>query len=94
MRRMPPFEIAGLVAAALTTASFVPQVMQVLATRSARDISATWLVMFGAGIALWFVYGVWMNALPIIAANAVTFVLLLVIAWVKFAQAPAPRETV
>ena len=91
---MNAFEIAGLVAALLTTGSFVPQVMHTLRRRSADDISGLWLVMFGTGIALWFLYGVWLNALPIILANAVTFLLLMVIAWVKFAPRPAVKETV
>ena len=90
---MNAFEIAGIIAAILTTASFVPQVVHTIQRRSADDISSVWLVMFGAGIALWFVYGVWMNALPIILANAVTFLLLMVIAWIKFAPRRAAGET-
>jgi len=91
---MNAFEIAGIIAAILTTASFVPQVVHTLQRRSADDISAVWLVMFGTGISLWFVYGIWMNSLPIILANAVTFLLLMVIAWIKFAPRRAARESV
>lgn len=91
---MNAFEIAGLVAALLTTGSFVPQVMHTLRRRSADDISGLWLVMFGTGIALWFLYGVWLNALPIILANAITFLLLMVIAWIKFMPRAAVKETV
>ncbi|MFO1237826.1 MAG: SemiSWEET transporter [Alphaproteobacteria bacterium] len=83
---MSLYEIVGLVAAFLTTASFLPQVAHVWRLGSARDISALWLVMFGAGIALWFVYGLAIAALPVILANAITFLLLLVIAWIKFAS--------
>ena len=89
---MNAFEIAGLLAATLTTGSIVPQVLHTLQRRSADDISSLWLVLFGAGIALWFVYGLWLNSLPIILANAVTFLLLMVIAWIKFAPRPAVRE--
>jgi len=87
---MNAFEIAGILAATLTTASFVPQVVHTLQRRSARDISSAWLILFGTGIALWFVYGIWLNALPIILANGITFLLLIVIAWIKFApRSPA-----
>lgn len=89
---MDAFQIAGLMAAALTTGAFVPQVAHTLRRRSADDISALWLILFGAGIALWFIYGLWLESLPIILANAVTFVLVLVIAWIKFAPRPAAKE--
>ncbi|MBL9012401.1 MAG: SemiSWEET transporter [Alphaproteobacteria bacterium] len=81
---MSAFEIVGLVAALLTTASFLPQVAHSWRSGSARDISAAWLLLFGAGIALWFVYGLAIAALPVILANGITFLLLLVIAWIKF----------
>ncbi|MFT3811521.1 MAG: SemiSWEET transporter [Micropepsaceae bacterium] len=90
---MNAFEIAGLLAAILTTGSFVPQVVHTLQRRSADDISSLWLVLFGTGILLWFFYGVWLNSLPIILANAITFLLLLVIAWIKFAPRRAAQES-
>jgi MtN3 and saliva related transmembrane protein len=90
---MNAFEIAGLAAAVLTTGSFVPQVMHTLQRRSADDISSLWLVLFGTGIALWFVYGLWLQSLPITLANGVTFLLLLVIAWIKFAPRAQAKET-
>lgn len=78
------FEAVGLTAAALTTASFVPQVAHVVIRRSARDISPAWLFLFGSGIALWLIYGLSLGSLPIIVANAVTFLLVLVMGWYKF----------
>ncbi len=90
---MNAFEIAGLLAAVLTTASFVPQVVHTLRRRSADDISSLWLILFGTGIMLWFLYGIWLNAMPVILANAVTFLLLMVIAWIKFAPRRAAEES-
>lgn len=68
-------ETIGFVAAFLTTVSFLPQVIKVWRTRSARDISLSTYAMFTAGAALWFVYGVAIHSLPVILANAVTVVL-------------------
>ncbi len=82
------FETVGLIAAALTTASFVPQVWHTVRTRSARDISTAWLLLFGTGIALWFIYGLSLGSLPIILANGMTFVLVLLIGWYKFTLQP------
>ncbi|MFH0901804.1 MAG: SemiSWEET transporter [Pseudomonadota bacterium] len=75
--------ILGLVAGALTTASFLPQVVRTLRTRSARDISLAMFVLFSAGVALWLVYGILLGAAPIIAANGVTLALALAILAMK-----------
>lgn len=68
-------EVIGYVAAILTTASFVPQVLQVVRTRNTRAISRTMYVAFCLGIAMWLLYGIALASPPIIAANAVTLVL-------------------
>ncbi len=65
----------GLLAALLTTAAFLPQVLHTLATRDTRGISLRMYVIFTAGVALWLVYGLLTGDLPLIAANAVTLVL-------------------
>jgi MtN3 and saliva related transmembrane protein len=65
----------GLVAGLLTTAAFVPQVLQVWKSRSARDLSLPMYLIFTAGVALWLTYGLMTGAVPVIAANAVTLLL-------------------
>ena len=65
----------GLLAALLTTAAFLPQVLHTLATRDTRGISLRMYVIFTAGVALWLIYGLLTRDLPLIAANAVTLVL-------------------
>jgi MtN3 and saliva related transmembrane protein len=67
--------VLGLVAAFLTTVSFVPQVLRTWATRSTKDISLAMFIAYTAGIALWLVYGIFLRDIPIIASNAVTLVL-------------------
>jgi len=65
----------GYAAAALTTVSFVPQVVKSWRTRSTDDLSSTMLVVFTAGITLWLMYGIAARSMPVIVANAVTLVL-------------------
>ena len=65
----------GLLAALLTTAAFLPQVLHTLATRDTRGISLRMYVIFTAGVVLWLIYGLLTRDLPLIAANAVTLVL-------------------
>ncbi len=67
--------LLGFVAAACTTASFVPQVMHSLRTRDTRGISLGMYAVFTAGIALWLVYGVLLGDWPIIVANGITLAL-------------------
>jgi MtN3 and saliva related transmembrane protein len=76
-------DVIGLLAGTLTTAAFVPQVVQAWRTRSTRDISAAMFVTFSFGVALWLWYGVTLGAWPIIVANIVTLGLSLVILYLK-----------
>ena len=68
-------ESIGYAAAFLTTVSFLPQVIKVWRSRSARDISLATYGMFTLGAALWLAYGLVIQATPVILANAVTVVL-------------------
>jgi MtN3 and saliva related transmembrane protein len=78
--------IVGLLAGALTTISFLPQALRIWRRRSADDISYIALLAFIAGISLWLWYGVMLNSLPIILANAVTLALNLAILGLKIAH--------
>ena len=41
------------------------------------------LVLFGSGVFLWLIYGICIRELPVIAANAITFVLITTILILK-----------
>jgi MtN3 and saliva related transmembrane protein len=72
---MIPVDWFGGTAATLTTIAFIPQVVQIWRSRSACDVSLPMYVLFVAGIALWLVYGLLLQAWPLIVANAVTLTL-------------------
>lgn len=76
-------ESIGFVAASLTTLSFVPQVWHTWRTREVAGVSLGMVTLFSAGIALWLWYGILLGALPIIAANAITLALTLVLLAMK-----------
>ena len=76
-------EFIGYVAAFLTTAAFVPQVVRAWRTHSTHDISLVMFVMLNLGIFLWLVYGVLIQDPPLIAANLVTGVLAASILYLK-----------
>jgi MtN3 and saliva related transmembrane protein len=68
-------EVFGTVAAIATTASFVPQVLQIFKTGNTEGISLTMYSIFVFGISMWLIYGILLNEPPIIAANSVTLLL-------------------
>ena len=65
----------GYAAATLTTASFVPQAWLSYRSRDVSGVSLGMYSIFTVGIALWLVYGIFLGAWPIIAANAITLAL-------------------
>ena len=73
--KMDWITILGLIAATLTTGSFIPQAVKVVQTKSTKDLSLGMFVILTAGIVLWLAYGIFIDSLPVIAANAVSFFL-------------------
>jgi MtN3 and saliva related transmembrane protein len=67
--------LIGMIAGLLTTIAFVPQVLQIYRSRSARDISLGMYAIFVSGVLLWLIYGCMIGALPVIVANGVTLLL-------------------
>jgi MtN3 and saliva related transmembrane protein len=73
----------GLVAAAFTTISLLPQAIKVITQKQTRDISLSMYIIFTSGVLLWLVYGVLTKDMPVILANSVTFVLSFIILVLK-----------
>jgi MtN3 and saliva related transmembrane protein len=63
--------IIGLLAAALTSLSYIPQVRKALPSGFTGDLSSKTLAVLAAGLALWTVYGMLKGDYVIIVANAV-----------------------
>jgi MtN3 and saliva related transmembrane protein len=76
-------DVLGSVAGMLTTIAFVPQVMQTWKTRSAKDLSLAMILTFWLGVFLWLIYGLFIQSMPVIVANGVTFLLQGCILWFK-----------
>jgi MtN3 and saliva related transmembrane protein len=73
--RQDSIDFIGYVAATCTTLSFLPQLIRVLRLRSAREISLGMFLIFSVGTALWLIYGFYLHSMPVMVANAVTFLL-------------------
>ncbi|MBD2778010.1 SemiSWEET transporter [Iningainema tapete] len=75
--------ILGLLAATLTTLSFLPQLLKTWQSKSAKDVSFIMLITFNLGVFIWLIYGIYLQALPIILANGVTLFFNIIILWLK-----------
>ncbi len=80
---MDTITVIGLIAAAFTTVALLPQLMKVWKTKSTKDISTGMFALYCGGLFLWFVYGLYINDLPIILANSLAFVQALAILMFK-----------
>lgn len=76
-------DILGWIAGTLTTIAFFPQLLKTWTTKSAKDVSLVMMITFCVGIFLWFVYGLAIDAMPVVVTNLVTLILALLILILK-----------
>lgn len=75
--------VIGYLAGAICTGSFLPQVIHTFRRRSCRDITWTMLGALTTGTSLWTIYGIVLRQWPIILANGITVILLLILLGLK-----------
>ena len=75
--------VIGYIAGTLTTISFLPQVIRTWKMRETKDFSLAMLLLFATGILLWTVYGISTGSLPVILANVITFLLIMILLAMK-----------
>jgi MtN3 and saliva related transmembrane protein len=68
-------DLIGTLAAILTTVSFLPQAVHTFRTKDVRGISLSMYSAFTLGVALWLVYGLMLDAWPVVIANVITLAL-------------------
>ncbi len=61
--------VLGLIAAALTSLSYIPQVRKAFPRGATEDISLKMLIALFSGLALWIVYGLMRTDWVIVVAN-------------------------
>jgi len=76
-----PLEFLGLLAGAITSIGFLPQIFRGYKTKKLDDISIYMPVVLAIGMTLWLIYGLLIEALAVVVANAfgVTCCLVLII---------------
>ena len=63
-------EIFGLIAGAVTSMGFIPQLVKGYRTKKLEDVSYYMPAVLAFGMTLWFIYGFLLNSIAIMVANA------------------------
>lgn len=66
-------EWIGIIAGILTSSSLLPQLIKLIKTRKAEDLSMVFLLLLMSGLACWVWYGIKRNDWPIIITNSFSF---------------------
>lgn len=61
--------IIGLIAGAITSFGFIPQIVKGLKTKKLEDVSYYMPVILAIGMSLWLIYGLIQNDIAIVSAN-------------------------
>lgn len=82
----------GTVAACLTTGAFLPQVFKTIQTKDTSGISLGMYSMQVTGIVLWFIYGLMIQDVALLAANGVSALLSSIILIYKIREVLSCRK--
>jgi MtN3 and saliva related transmembrane protein len=77
-------KILGLIAGTITSITFLPQVIQIWKTKSAKDLSAPMLYLLVLGVSLWLTYGILIKDAPIIYTNSMVLGMSLIMLYFKY----------
>ena len=77
-------EIVGYSAGAVTTLTFLPQVIKTWKERSAKDVSLWMFIIAAVNEVMWIGYGVLKDDWVIIFTNAIVLVMSLTMIYLKF----------
>jgi len=72
MNTIDGITVIGLIAAVLTTISFLPQAIKTIKSRQTKDLSLFMYSILTTGVFLWFVYGILLMNAPLMLANGIT----------------------
>jgi MtN3 and saliva related transmembrane protein len=80
---MNAITLLGFLAGAVTTFSYLPQVIKIIKTKSVQDVSIEMAALLSFGTFLWTIYGFLSHSLPVILANILSFVFVFTILMLK-----------
>lgn len=81
---MTAIQILGLAAGTITSITFLPQVIQIWKTKSAKDLSLQMLLLLILGVSMWLTYGILVLDTAIIYTNSMVLAMSLIMLYFKF----------
>lgn len=81
---MTAIQILGLTAGTITSFTFIPQVIQIWKTKSAKDLSLVMLLLLITGVSMWLSYGILVKDAAIIYTNSMVLAMSLIMLFFKF----------
>ena len=81
---MSGVDILGYAAGAITSLTFLPQVIKTWKEKSAKDISLLMFVIAAVNEVMWIAYGALLNNWVIILTNAIVLAMSLTMIYLKF----------
>lgn len=76
-------EMVGYAGGVLSSISFLPQVIKIWRTRSAKDLSMLTLLFLTGNISLWLTYGILIGSTPLWLTNAIVLAMVLCLIYFK-----------
>lgn len=77
-------KILGLTAGTISSIAFLPQVIHVWKTRSAKDLSLNMLGLLVLSVSMWLAYGILVADVAIIYTNSMVLAMCLILLFFKF----------
>ncbi len=81
---MDYLKLLGLAAGTITSITFLPQVIHIYKTKSAKDLSLSMLCLLILGVSMWLTYGIIVKDVAIIYTNSMVLFMSLVMLYFKF----------
>ncbi len=78
------WKIVGIIAAACTTSGFIPQIIKGVRTKRLDDVSPVMCMLLIFGLSLWLTYGIHIEDMIIIVANAFGVLFSIIIIVLRF----------
>jgi MtN3 and saliva related transmembrane protein len=80
---MDYIKLLGLAAGTISSITFLPQVIRIWKTRSAKDLSLSMLSLLILGVSMWLAYGIIVKDVAIIYTNSMVLTMSFVMLFFK-----------
>lgn len=84
----------GIIAGICTAISLLPQLVKLIKTKKAEDLSLFYLIILFVGLSLWIWYGFLRDDLPIIVTNCLSILInsVVLVLSIRYKKKNSPQE--